>query len=42
MKHHWKNIVSWTPGEPTEQFTVCDNCGAELNDENEDEECVED
>lgn len=39
MKHKWKQVISWSPGEPTEQFVVCEDCGAEMDDDNEDEEC---
>lgn len=39
--HKWKNVISVCPGEPTEHFTVCDECGIELDEENENAECVD-
>lgn len=42
MKHKWKSQqLGGDPAEYTsyEWVTYCDECGAELNDDNEDEEC---
>lgn len=41
MKHKWKHVISFD-GETTENFIVCDECGAEMDDDNEESDCEED
>ncbi len=41
MKHEWKAHHQYIPGEPDEWFCYCDICGAEKDDDSENEECEE-
>jgi hypothetical protein len=40
MKHKWKSHKQPnTPSDPGEWIIYCDDCGAEMDDDNEHEEC---